>query len=248
MSTPRSNPCCFMPLWQVLSHSAMCAPSQCCFMQAIGVAIAFGVFKYGATDAYSKAIGAASADGGYWKYAGLAVIAYTVRFVNFFPMTFKEKVMKGALRDEIGKNMRSNPFIYTTVGSKTKEVVLFENDGLMCKYNRANRSLTHMIENFASVLAGLVLSGSVFPFPTFVCTCVFGVGRILHQVGYSSGYGNHGLGFMFAMLATLTMEGMCILVALAGLGLLPVETPPCELDSRIKALEAYVQAASEASA
>ena len=99
-----------------------------------------------------------------------------------------------------------------------------------------------------AVLAGLVLSGSVFPFPTFVCTCVFGVGRILHQVGYSSGYGNHGLGFMFAMLATLTMEGMCILVALAGLGLLPVETPPCELDSRIKALEAYVQAASEASA
>ena len=82
--------------------------------------------------------------------------------------------------------------------------MLFENDGLMGKYNRANRSLTHMIENFASVLAGLVLSGSVFPFPTFVCTCVFGVGRILHQVGYSSGYGNHGLGFMFAMLATLT--------------------------------------------
>jgi hypothetical protein len=215
-------------------------------MQVIGAAIAFAVFKLGATDAYSKAIVAAVVDGGHLKFAGLVVIAYAVRFVNFFPMAFKEKIMKGALRDEIGLNMRANPFIYTTM--KSKDVVLFENDGLKGKYNRANRSLTHMIENFASTLAGLMLSGSVFPFPTFVCTCLFGAGRIMHQVGYSSGYGKHGMGFALAMLAALTMEGLCILVALAGLGVIAVEAPPSELDTRLKALEAWVQSAGQASA
>jgi len=90
--------------------------------------------------------------------------------------------MKGALRDELGANMRSNPFIYTTVGG-SKETVLFQNDGVIGSYNRANRSLAHMIENFGAVLAGLMLAGSCFPFPTFVCACAFGVGRIMHQVG-----------------------------------------------------------------
>merc|ERR1712054_366192 len=131
---------------------------------------------------------------------------------------FKEKVMKGALRhhamqgalrEEIGANMRSNPFIYKSV-SGSKDTVLYENEGVVGKYNRANRSLTHMIENFGSVLAGLLLVGSAFPFATFVCACFFALGRVMHQVGYSGGYGKHGLGFMVSGVSQLTLEGLAI--------------------------------------
>ena len=50
------------------------------------------------------------------------------------------------------------------------------------------------------------------------------------------------------MLAALTMEGLCILVALAGLGVIAVEAPPTELDNRLKALETWVQTAGQGSA
>ena len=67
-----------------------------------------------------------------------------------------------------------------------------------------------------------MLTGALFPFPTFIISCAFAIGRILHQVGYSSGYGAHGVGFMVTTLATVTMEGLCALVALAGCGLVDV--------------------------
>jgi len=210
------------PRWEAESSSFvkpfLSIAGACVLFQAIGSAIGYAIYTFGATAVYTAKMATAIADGGYWMYAALAVTAYSIRFVNMYPMVFKEKVMKGALRDEIGANMRSNPFIYTVVGAKN--TVLFDNEGVVGKYNRANRSLTHMIENFGSVLAGLMLAGSVFPFPVFLCSCTFALGRVLHQVGYTSGYGGHGAGFMVSTLATLTIEGLVILVALAGFGLL----------------------------
>ena len=35
--------------------------------------------------------------------------------------------------------------------------------------------------------AGLYMCGQVFPFPTFVLVCVFCLGRIMHQIGYTTG-------------------------------------------------------------
>jgi len=53
----------------------------------------------------------------------------------------------------------------------------------------------------------ILLAGKVFPFPTFVLTGAFVLGRILHQAGYSkSGYGGHALGFVVAMISTVTLE------------------------------------------
>lgn len=209
-------------------------------MQTIGVGIAYSTFKLGTSAAYSEKMLAAQP----WMCAAFAVVAFTMRFVNFYPMAFKEKVMKGPLREEIGVNMRSNPYVYKSVGA-SKEIVIFENDGLVGMYNRANRSLTHMIENAGSVVAGLLLAGGVFPFPTFVCACAFSVGRVMHQTGYSGGYGKHGMGFMVSTLGTVALEGLVILIALAGFGFLSVEaaaTAPA-LEERIATLEASLAAA-----
>ena len=86
--------------------------------------------------------------------------------------------------------------------------IIMEDQGPTGAYNRANRSLTHMVENFGIFVAGLFLTGTVFPEPAFALTCVFCAGRIAHQVGYTTGYGGHGLGFALSMLACVTMEGL----------------------------------------
>ena len=48
------------------------------------------------------------------------------------------------------------------------------------KYNRANRSMNHFIENSMTVGLAVLMSSYVFPFPTLVTTCVFAFGRIAH--------------------------------------------------------------------
>ncbi len=77
-----------------------------------------------------------------------------------------------------------------------------------------------MVENFAVVLAGIFLVGNVFPFPTFVCTCLFGFGRVFHQMGYVKGYGAHAPGFIMHTFGVAGIEGMAVMVALKGFGYL----------------------------
>jgi hypothetical protein len=60
--------------------------------------------------------------------------------------------------------------------------VVMEDEGEVGGYNRGNRSLAHMVENIPGFVAGLLMCGAVFPFPTFALACVFSVGRVLHQV------------------------------------------------------------------
>ena len=77
-----------------------------------------------------------------------------------------------------------------------------------------------MVENIAPLLVCLVRAGYVFPVPSFVCVAAFCLGRIVHQIGYASGYGGHGAGFGISTLAAVTLEGLTVLVALAGTGML----------------------------
>ena len=54
------------------------------------------------------------------------------------------------------------------------------------------------------------------PRETFVCTWLFCVGRIMHQTGYTNGYGGHGIGFALLTLAAVAMEGLMLVVAFVG--------------------------------
>merc|ERR1719473_1741107 len=109
--------------------------------------------------------------------------------------------------------------IYKEAGNKDS-VVILETEGGVGAYNRANRSLTHFIENSLPVILCLALAGNIFPFPSFVLAAVFTGGRILHQLGYASpkGYGAHAPGFLLAFIATMALEGLCLFVALSNLG------------------------------
>jgi hypothetical protein len=186
------------------------------FVQMFGFAIAVLYVYFAKADAeYTSKASALVKAGLHWVYASAALLAFTVRLVNFYPFAFKQLVMTGALKEKIGINVRANPFIYKCVDD-TGSAVIFDNEGAVGRYNRANRSLHHMIENMAPTLVCMLLAGYVFPMPSFVCVAVFCAGRLMHQVGYAGGYGGHGAGFALSLLAASTLEGFTLLVALAG--------------------------------
>ena len=182
----------------------------------IGLAIAFAIYSFGSTTKFDARIESIVQNDLHWVFAAITVLGRCVALINAYPMVFKSLIMKGN-----SGNLRSNPFIYKAIGKQPADnVVILDGEGDVGAYNRANRSLHHMVENFAVVLAGLFAAGQIFPFPVFVCVCVFAAGRSLHQIGYTSGYGGHGAGFAISTLATVTIEGLCTLVALKGFGLL----------------------------
>ena len=139
-----------------------------------------------------------------WLYLALVVLGRMIAIVNFVPMGYKNN-LKG--------NIRSNPFFYNTE-DENKTLVVFKNDGSMGMYNRSNRSIQHMVENIGVLLASIGPVGYVFPKQTFGTVCVFSLGRILHQKGYSKGYGKHAIGFLLSTLSVLTIEGLSLIVFL----------------------------------
>mmetsp|Transcript_27181 Transcript_27181/g.108823 ORF Transcript_27181/g.108823 Transcript_27181/m.108823 type:complete len:131 (-) Transcript_27181:947-1339(-) len=126
------------------------------------------------------------------------------------PTMYKNGIMK------LGSgNLRANPFVYKSVGDGAGgHHVVFDDAGVVGKYNRANRSLHHMVENMGVLCAGLYMAAQVFPFPVFVTTCLFAAGRVMHSIGYTKGYGVHALGFLTSTTATATLEGLLAFVAL----------------------------------
>lgn len=139
-----------------------------------------------------------------WLYLALVVFASMITLVNFVPIGYKND-LKG--------NVRSNPFFYET-DDDNKTLVLFKEDGKEGMYNRSNRSVHHMVETFGGFLAIIGPVGYVFPKQTFGAVCVFSLGRILHQKGYSNGYGGHAAGFLLAKLSSLTLEGLALIIFL----------------------------------
>ncbi|OQR94601.1 hypothetical protein ACHHYP_01095 [Achlya hypogyna] len=179
---------------------------------AIGLVVAFLIYSFGATATYNKRIVAVVGDDLHWACAAVVVLGRVVSFVNLYPTVHKSQIMK---RDS--GNLRANMFIYKAIGKDAApNAVVLDDAGAVGAYNRANRSLHHMIENYASLVAGLFLASHVFPFPVFVCVCVFGVGRVMHQIGYTTGYGGHGAGFGLSLFAQVTLEGLLALVFLKG--------------------------------
>eukprot|EP00802_Teleaulax_amphioxeia_P020800 Tamp_21100.p2 GENE.Tamp_21100~~Tamp_21100.p2 ORF type:complete len:230 (-),score=53.91 Tamp_21100:289-978(-) len=178
---------------------------------AIGLAIASAIYKYGSTGAYDSNMKTIIEKDMHWVYLAVVVFGRMIVFVNIVPMAYKSK-MTG--------NIRANMYFYKNIGDKAPgNAVVLQDTGDAGAYNRANRSVHHMIENFGAVVAGFGLVGAVYPFPMFVLTCVFAAGRMMHQIGYTTGYGGHAVGFLMSnMIAATTVEGLCLLVALKGLG------------------------------
>ena len=122
---------------------------------AIGTGIAAATYKFGDTALYDRKIAAAIANDAHWGALGALLFTRAVGFVNFFPMQLKAGIVgfEGDNGPE-GMNLRANPFYYKVIGEGASKdwTVIFQTDGAMGKYNRAQRSIHHMVENFGTLL------------------------------------------------------------------------------------------------
>lgn len=179
----------------------------------IGYGIAFAIYTYGKTTLYNKNIGKLGEDGGYLFIAAV-LMGFMGGWLNNYPMMYKNMVM----RHNSG-NLRANMMFFKEAGKADAPMVVLETEGPVGAYNRANRSLTHFTETSLPVVPCILLAGYIFPFPTMVLTAVFAIGRILHQIGYASpkGYGAHAPGFVLAMVSSVTLEMLCLVVAMKSL-------------------------------
>ena len=111
--------------------------------------------------------------------------------------------------------MRANQFIYKIAGSGNKpNAVVYNEEGDVGRYNRANRTVGHFLENSTPIILSLTLVGLIYTLPAFILICVFCVGRVLYQIGYSSkGFGGHFPGFILAILSTEILNGFLLLIA-----------------------------------
>jgi hypothetical protein len=103
---------------------------------------------------------------------------------------------------------------------KDQSLIGMETDGDVGEYNRANRSLHHFVESSLGFVLSFVLAAQIYPKPSFCAMVVFCFGRVLHQIGYTKGYGNHGAGFVSSLLASTVIDGLNLFVAAKGFGLL----------------------------
>ena len=169
----------------------------------IGIGIAYLIYKYGSTDLYNSRIETAKLYDLKWAYIAVWVFAFQVIWLNFYPMPYKESVMNGG-------NLRANMFLYklATDGDEGSAIILHE-DGDLGAYNRANRSIYHFLENCLPIVVAMPLGFFTFPFPAFVLVCVYSLGRIAYQLGYTAkGFGGHIVGFMMDRMSTFTMLGL----------------------------------------
>jgi uncharacterized membrane protein YecN with MAPEG domain len=149
-------------------------------------------------------------------FAGV-LLALLTKFLNFFPAGLKDAAMRGQARG----NIRANMYLYKVSGPAHDSLppVILEDEGAAGRYNRANRSLHHYVENSLPVFLATPLAGFAFPAAVFVLVAIFCVARVMHQVGYpNKGYGGHGAGFGLALLATVILEGLVLVAGLRAAG------------------------------
>jgi len=196
--------------------SAMFCAALTVVPYAIGSGFAFAIYKFWENSAYVAKIDTIrGADVNVNDvYIAVVVMAVLSTWLNMCPMYFKAKVMTGA-----SGNLRANMTISKVnaqsvvhAGGKFPYVVL-EDEGAIGEYNRANRSMLHFVENSAAVLLSIPAAGFVFPRPTLILTCIYAIGRVMHQQGYVKGYGKHAPGFMLVMLSEKTLVGLVLMAA-----------------------------------
>lgn len=185
----------------------------------VGFGLAYAICAYSAdAAALDGKIAALAKAGGHWSFLSGYVFHRAVGWLNMYPMVYKAQVMRAK-----SGNLRANMLVYELVGqgAPQNKVVLAEG-GELGRYNRANRSLHHFVEGSLPVVLSILLASAVLPAQVFALTCTFCLGRIGHQIGYSSvkGYGAHALGFLAAMLSSEALGGLLLLVGLKGCGVL----------------------------
>ncbi len=183
----------------------------------VGIPLAMLVWYLGATEKYAKNTSAMfnlfGSDVGY-LFLAMYLLVGAVNWVIYFPFAIKNSM-------KLQANMRANMYIYAMAGEDAMpNKIVLDEDGVIGKYNRASRSMQHMMENLITFLPCVLLGGVIAPFPVFVCCMLFGIGRFMHQTGYVQKYGKHGAGFGVSSVAAGIAQGLMFVVYLKSAGVM----------------------------
>lgn len=185
--------------------------------RAVGMLIALWVYRWGDTDLFERNIRGLADAGQFHVYVASVMFGCLTSWLNAYPMVHKNRIMRSS-----SDHLRATTAILRESGLALAPYVLLESAGQVGCYNRANRSLFQFCESSVCVVLTILLAGFAFPFPAFVATATFALGRIVHQIGLASvGYGGHVFGFMLCLLSSMTLEMLCLLVALKAFGTFP---------------------------
>jgi len=175
----------------------------------MGLVLAELIFRSGDTAAYQSKISILCDYDLQYLYLSAWLFCRLVWFLNFFPTTVQQRIIR---KDGSGE-LRSNMLIYQVAA--TQQLVLLAQGGDIGAYNSANRALGHFIENAPSTLLTLLLVSFVFPLPAFALTLLYIVGRLMHQQGYiNHGHSGRKKGFYVISLASNVFEGLMLLTAI----------------------------------
>jgi len=175
----------------------------------IGFGMAFGLLKFGDTGSFTNKLRTLQSNDLQWLYASAFLFSKLVQVLNNIPMKFKDEVLTMK-----SKNLRANMIFYKSLTKKGKDEPLIgmEDEGSVGRYNRANRSLHHFCESSLGFVISFGFAAFVFPKQSFALMGTFCVGRVMHQIGYTTGYGSHGIGFALAALSSAAVDGILLLV------------------------------------
>lgn len=160
-----------------------------------------------------------------YLYLAAVNLSMLVSFMNIYPQVYKNRIM----RPESGP-LTANP-VFFKVNFPIHErqalpFVVMEEDGAVGQYNRASRALQQFTEGTAGFILCVLLAGYVFPFPVYVLSTAFAVGRIASQVGYAEeGSGAESLGATVSTLAAATVEMLVLLAGVKALYAQGANTP-----------------------
>eukprot|EP00931_Biecheleriopsis_adriatica_P115765 TRINITY_DN91519_c0_g1_i1.p1 TRINITY_DN91519_c0_g1~~TRINITY_DN91519_c0_g1_i1.p1 ORF type:complete len:214 (-),score=37.43 TRINITY_DN91519_c0_g1_i1:79-720(-) len=141
---------------------------------AISLGIGFMVYSFGATQKYDAKIAVLKDYDLGWFYLGFVMIKLGSLMIN---------LNLGMARKEAKVNVPDQQVYKVHDGGKG--YVLMEKEGVIGRFNRAQRAYMNFLETAPIMIGYFMLSGWVFPFPTFVCATMFSLCRVMSAVGYT---------------------------------------------------------------
>ena len=95
--------------------------------------------------------------------------------------------------------------------------VLMETEGVIGRFNRAQRAWMNYGEQFPMLALLYVAAGFVLPIDSFVVVMVFACARIVAAFGYVQGADGRRLGTVISVLSLSVLQGMVLIAAIKAL-------------------------------
>jgi uncharacterized membrane protein YecN with MAPEG domain len=169
---------------------------------AIGQGIAFAIYM--TSSKYDSKVDVLAVNGLGWIYVGLVVLHRGC--------TLGIGCVLGSARKEAKVNVPDQQVysVYTKPGQPKLGYVLMEKEGVLGRFNRAQRALQNFLESAPFVLTFFLLAGFVFPFPAFCLACFYAAARLISAIGYTHSPDGRMAGNLLGMLGLTVMEALVL--------------------------------------